>query len=234
MELNGARILVIGATGVLGSSVSRAVHAQGARCALAGRDPVRLRELSDELASSPITHFEALNKDSCYGAVTDAAQQLGGLDALIITIGVAAFGTTGETDDVVVESLFAINTRAPIALARAATPYLQDSHGTLATVTAILADYPTPGMAAYSASKAATSAWLTAFRREQRRFHVSVFDIQPPHMETGLADRAIGGQAPPMPRPACVSTVVDQIVLGLSRDARKLATDIKSGQLLLT
>lgn len=113
------------------------MHAQGARCALAGRDPVRLQALSHELANSPATVFEALSKDSCYGAVTDAAQQLGGLDALVITIGVAALGMTEETDDVVVESLFAINTRAPIALARAAVPYLQESHGTLAAVTAI-------------------------------------------------------------------------------------------------
>ena len=63
--------------------------------------------------------------------------------------------------------------------------------GLNAVLTAILADYPTAGMAAYSASKAAISAWLTALRPEQRRRGVTVFDIRPPHIETGLAGPAV-------------------------------------------
>ena len=47
------------------------------------------------------------------------------------------------------EQLLAVNTMAPMALVRAALPRI-DRGGGVAVITAILADYPTAGIAAYS------------------------------------------------------------------------------------
>jgi short-subunit dehydrogenase len=100
----------------------------------------------------------------------------------------------------------------------------------VAVLTAILADYPTAGMAAYSASKAGLSAWLTALRPEQRRRGVTVFDIRPPHVETGLADRAIAGTAPAMKAGATVDEVVGMIVDGIRDGRRELRYDLQRGE----
>jgi short-subunit dehydrogenase len=162
----------------------------------------------------------------------EAADALGGLDLLVVAIGVAAFGPGEGTDDAITEHLFAVNTMAPMALVRAALPRIEKG-GAVAVLSAILADYPTAGMAAYSASKAGLSAWLTALRPEQRRRGVAVFDIRPPHIETGLADRAIAGQAPPMKAGATVDEAVGLIVEGIRKGGRELRYDLQKGEFVL-
>ena len=229
MDLAGARTLVAGATGVLGSGIARALHREGARLVLAGRDAGKLDALADELGSVPTAAFDALDLDRCATVVEEAAGTLGGLDVLVVAVGVAAFGPGQTTDDVVTEHLLTVNTMAPMALVRAAVPRMEGS-GTVAVLSAILADYPTAGMAAYTASKAGLSAWLTALRQEQRRQGVTVFDVRPPHIDTGLAERAIAGEAPAMKAAAQADDVVEMIVDGIRDGRRELRYDLQKGE----
>jgi short-subunit dehydrogenase len=228
MELDGARTLVAGATGVLGAALARALHAEGARSVLAGRDRGRLEALSAELGGAPVEMFDALDLERCAAVVDAAADTLGGLDLLVVAIGVATFGPAERTGDVVTEHLLTVNTMAPMALVRAAVPRL-DGAGTVAVLSAILADVPTAGMAAYTASKAGLSAWLTALRLEQRRRGVTVFDVRPPHIETGLAERAIAGQAPPMRAGGTVQELTGLVVGGIREGHRELTYDLREG-----
>jgi len=224
---------VAGATGVLGGALARALHREGARLALAGRDEPKLAALAQELGGAPTAAFDALDLDRCTEVVAEAADALGGLDLLVVAIGVAAFGPGDGEDDAVTENLLAVNTLAPMALVRAALPRMEKGAG-VAVLTAVLADYPTAGMAAYSASKAAISAWLTALRPEQRKRGVTVFDVRPPHIETGLAGRAIAGQAPPLKEAAMEADGLVALVLdGLRTGRRELRYDLQKGDLTL-
>jgi short-subunit dehydrogenase len=232
VELSGARTLVVGATGVLGGAVARALHEHGAQVALAGRDGDALAVVGQELGGAPTTTFDAVDLGRCAEVVAWSADVLGGLDLLVVAIGVAAFGPADGEDDAVTEQLLAVNTLAPMTLVRAALPRIGKG-GAVAVLTAILADYPTAGMAAYSASKAAISGWLTAVRPEQRRRGVTVFDVRPPHIETGLAGRAIAGQAPAMKEAASVDQVVAMILDGLRTGRRELRYDLQKAELTL-
>jgi hypothetical protein len=60
-----------------------------------------------------------------------------------------------------------------------------------------------------------------------------VFDIRPPHIETGLADRAIAGQAPPMKAGATVDEAVGLIVEGIRKGSRDLRYDLQKGEFVL-
>jgi NADP-dependent 3-hydroxy acid dehydrogenase YdfG len=93
VELAGTRVLVAGATGVLGGAVARALHEAGAPVALAGRDEDRLAALAQELGDAPSATFDALDLGRCAAVVGEAADALGGLDLLVVAIGVAAFAT---------------------------------------------------------------------------------------------------------------------------------------------
>jgi len=228
MDLSGARALVVGATGVLGAGIATALHGDGARLVLAGRDAERLAALGAEL-DAPTLGFDALDLDRCTALVGEAADALGGLDLLVVAVGVAAFGPAGDADDVVVEHLFAVNTMAPMALVRAALPRLERG-GAVAVLSAILADLPTAGMAAYSASKAGLSAWLTAVRLEQRRRGVTVLDVRPPHVDTGLAGRAIAGEPPRLTAAVTADELVGRIVAAIREDRRELAYDLRAGE----
>ena len=172
--------------------------------------------------------LDLVDVEACASVVTEAAEALGGLDGLVIATGSAAFGAAKDEDDAVVEELFAVNSLGPMAVIRAALPHL-NSGGAIAVISAVLVDRPVAGMAAYSASKAAISAYLTALRRELRRERVSVLDARPPHMDTGLADRALAGDPPKMPKGHDVDEVIDSIVRGLQEGSSELVAVSQSG-----
>lgn len=232
MELHGARVLVIGATGALGGSLARGLAGAGARLAVAGRDPDRLAALAAELGGVPSQAVDAVDADASRAAVQRATAALGGLDAIVVATGVVAFGPAAEADDAVVEELFAVNTLGPMSLVRAALPELAEG-GAVVLLSAIVADAPTSQMAEYSASKAALSAWASVLRREVRSRRLTVLDVKPPHVDTGLVDRALAGTPPKLPAGFDRSAVVDAVLEGMRRGSREVVLDPKAGQLVL-
>lgn len=230
MELTGARTLVVGGSGVLGAALSRALAQAGARLVVTGREPGRLAAVAAVAEKTVV--LDLLDTNAARSAVRAAAERLGGLDLVLVASGVAGFGAAEETPDEVVEELLAVNTLGPVAVLSEAVPLISDG-GALVAVSAILADAPMAGMAAYSASKAALAAWLTSVRREVRRRRVTVLDVRPPHMETGLADRALLGTAPRFPRGYDVDAFVALVVDGIRADAAELVWDRGAGDLVL-
>jgi NAD(P)-dependent dehydrogenase (short-subunit alcohol dehydrogenase family) len=232
MDLQRARVLVVGATGVLGGALADSLADRGARLAVSGRRPAALAEVAARLGGVPAFELDLVDVEACAQVVRSAADQLGGLDALVVASGVAGFGPARDEQDAVVEELFAVNTFGPMALVRGALPVLSRGGG-VAVVTAVLADVPTAGMAAYSASKAAMSAYLTAVRREVRRDKISVLDARPGHLETGLAERALAGSPPRMPPGGDIAAVVELVVRGIEEGRSELVADLRSGSVSL-
>jgi short-subunit dehydrogenase len=223
VEINGARVLVAGATGALGGALTAELAGRGAHPALAGRDPSRLARVAQAHRDAPTVVFDAYDPASCARAVHDAAAALGGLDAVVTAFGAVAFGTAGEVGDEVAEHLVAVNFLAPAAFFRAALAIMQPG-SVIAAVTGVVAERPQPGMADYSASKAALGSWLGAVRREARPAGVRVLDIRPDHLDTGFADHPVAGTAPPLPAGGEHRQVVKAVVDALATDAELLRT----------
>jgi len=228
MELDGAKVLVCGASGALGGALATALHEAGARVVPAGRDAAALQELSGTLGTTALD-FDVVDVGSCRTVVDGAVEQLGGLDALVVTVGVAGFGRAVELDDAVAEELFAVNALGPMALVRAAAPHLEG--GVAVVVSAVLADLPTAQMADYSAAKSALATWLGVVRREERR-RMRVLDVRPPHLDTGLETRALAGEPPRLPQGAPSSDVVTRVVEAMREEAKEIVTDARTGELL--
>lgn len=231
MELDEARVLVAGATGTLGGLFARALGSEGARLALAGRNPERLRALAGEL-DVPALGFDARDSESCREAVDQAATQLGGLDAVFITFGLAGFGEASSLSEGATRELFEVNVLGPITMVRAALERLEPK-GAIVGVSAIVADYPTAGMAAYSATKAAFSAYLSTVRRERRRQGLTVLDVRPQHMKTGFSDRAVEGDPPPLPDPIDPDAMVSAVLKAVRGGKREVVFDISAKELVI-
>ncbi|MEU6737256.1 SDR family NAD(P)-dependent oxidoreductase [Streptomyces physcomitrii] len=223
MELDGARVLVAGATGVLGGALTAELAARGARPALAGRDPERLARAARRYPGAPVLLFDAYDPASCARAVAEAAAGLGGLDAVVTAFGAVAFGPAAEAGDEVAEHLMAVNALAPAAFFRAALPLLAPG-SVLAALTGVVAQVPQAGMADYSASKAALAAWLGAVRREARTAGVRVLDVRPGHLDTGFADRAVAGTPPPLPAGGDPLRTVAAVAEAMAADAELVRT----------
>ncbi len=208
MKLDGASALVVGATGGLGSRVARRLAALGARLTMVGGTRARVDAL--DVPGRALT-LDLRIPANVERAVSAAAQGGGGLDLVVNAVGVVAFGRVAELSRATAEHLFLVNAFMPMLLARAALAHLGDG-GVIVNVSAVVAERPQPGMAAYSASKAALSAFDASFAREARRDGVRVVDVRPPHTETGLADHPIAGTAPRLPTGLDPDAVADRIV----------------------
>ncbi|OQD56304.1 SDR family oxidoreductase [Streptomyces phaeoluteigriseus] len=223
MDLSGARVLVAGATGVLGGALTAELAGRGACPALAGRDPARLAQVAQACPGAPTVLFDAYDPASCARAVHDAKAALGGLDAVVAAFGAVAFGRAAEVGDEVAEHLYAVNVLAPAALFRAALTVMGPG-SVIAAFTGVVAEHPQAGMADYSASKAALSAWLGAVRREVRTNGIRVLEARPGHLDTGFADRPVAGTAPPMPAGGDPHRVVAALADAMETDAELLFT----------
>jgi cyclic-di-GMP-binding biofilm dispersal mediator protein len=217
-------VLVVGATGGLGAPLSRRLAAEGARLTVLGRDADRLEGLGLDAA---VVTGDLRDADTAARAVAAAVSAHGRLDGLVIASGVVAFGPVGDVPDDVLVDLFLINTLAPIRLVQAALPHLVASGAEgrapfVVTLSAVVAEQPTAGMAAYSASKAAITAYDAAAARELRRAGIRLVDACPPHTETGLADRPIAGSAPRLPQGLAPDAVAARVVAAIVGDEKDL------------
>lgn len=122
-----------------------------------------------------------------------------------------------EVDDDTVDDLLLVNYLAPLRIVREAMNTLGPG-GFILNISAVVADKPMPGMAAYSASKAAVSGLLTSVRVEARKSKIRVVDVRPPHTETGLATRPIAGEAPKLPKGLTAEAVAARIVAAIVND----------------
>ncbi|CAB4627922.1 unannotated protein [freshwater metagenome] len=220
-SLDGASVLLLGATGGLGGALGMELAGRGATLTLVGRDRTRLEQL--DIPGARVA-LDLRAPDACAAAVRAAVEHGGRLDVVINAVGVVAFGDIGSLSTDVMEELFMTNTFIPIMIAHEAMANLS-SGGVMVNISGVIAEQNLPGMAAYGASKAAVRSFDEALAREARRQGVRVLDARPPHTETGLAGRAIAGTAPKMGvglDPALVARIVcDAIESG--------ATDLPSG-----
>jgi short-subunit dehydrogenase len=212
-ELRGAVVAVVGATGGLGREISTVLTERGATVVRAG---------CNQAADLQIDLRDSTAGDELVGYCSD---RFGRLDGVIVAAGIVAFGDLVDTDDVVIEELFLTNTLGPMWLAKRVAAPLGDSLGFFVNVSGVVADTPMPGMAAYSASKAAVAAAMEAVRRELRRSKVQVIDVRPPHTETGLADHPLAGTAPRMPVGLTPRAVAERIVVAVERGDNVVTAD---------
>ncbi|GIG29183.1 SDR family NAD(P)-dependent oxidoreductase [Cellulomonas marina] len=230
-QLQGASVLVVGASGGLGAPLAAALAGAGADLTLVARDEGRLRAAAP--ADAHVVALDVTAPGAPTAAVDAAVQRWGRLDGVVVAAGVVAFGPAEAVEEEVLRALLAVNTVAPVLLLAAASPHLLAAAEAgrdpfVLHVSAVTAEAPTAGMAAYSASKAALTAFDSAAGRELRKRRVRVVDARPPHTETGLAGRPIAGQAPhlqPGKDPAGVAARLVRALVEGERDLPAAAFD---------
>jgi short-subunit dehydrogenase len=215
-ELAGKKIIIVGATGVLGSRLAAQLSHAGAQVGAIVRDPSMLD------SSTVSLHKIADITDT--SALTAALTALAPFDGLINAAGVVAFGNIADLDDETLTRLFAINSIAPIIMLRESSKHINEG-GFFANLTAVVAQQPMAGMAAYSASKAAVWGAMVGASRELRRQQIDVIDVRPPHTETGLANRPIAGVAPKLPTGLEPDAVAARIITAIKDGERDLPVE---------
>lgn len=216
VQLDGASCLVCGVGGI-GAAVANELERRAARLTLANRT---VAGLAERHPAAVVVEADVCSPGGRERALSAAVEHGGGLDVLVCAVGVVAFGPVVELEESVARTLLEVNVLAPVMLAAAALPRLR-AGGALVNISGVIAEQNIAGMAAYGASKAALLSFDRSLAREARRAGVSVIDARPPHTETGLAHRALAGEAPALATgitPARVAAVICDAVASGERD----------------
>jgi cyclic-di-GMP-binding biofilm dispersal mediator protein len=224
MPVRGHRIIVVGASGVLGGAIAEGLIAEGALIEGTASSQESVDRIPAVVPGRHVVDLEDPNSIAEFALDVTAS---GPVDGIVIASGVVAFGTIAQTAPEVADQLMQVNHLGPAALIAQCLPALtasaeQEREPFVLSICGVVAERAFPGMAAYVASKTAHSAWLRALRMEVRRPAVRVIDARPGHTETGLAGRAVFGEAPRMPEGMTPAHVADVIVSAISGDATEI------------
>jgi len=178
--LNGKNILVVGATGGIGSGTAKLLAGSGAKLFLAGRNAEKLEQVAaacnvptERIFALDISQPEAVNelKEKYF-------QQLPTIDILINAAGIGiikSMETLTETD--FLKSLH-YNLYAPFLLVKAFLPAMKEvKKGLIINIPGVLGKVPMAGAAAYSASKYGLVGMMQSIREELKRTDIRITNL---------------------------------------------------------
>src|ERR1044071_9639391 len=152
MNLDGKVTLITGAKGGLGSFVTEAFLAAGAKVVGVSRS-IQASDFSHpEFTAMPA---ELSNGDAARKLAGEVVARFGRIDALVHTVGDFVGGkSVADTDDATLEKMLDLNYRAAFYIVRAVLPQMrQQGSGRILVVASRQAVEPGPMVGAYSASK---------------------------------------------------------------------------------
>jgi len=191
-DLSGRTALVTGASSGLGARFGRILAASGANVALGARRADRLRSLAEEIGDKARAVQMDVERESDIIAGFDAAaEEFGPVDTVIANAGIDGAGMATEMPESEIERTLNINLKGAILTARegarrmiaAGTP-----NGRILMIASITAFEASPGLVAYSASKAGVVQAARSMAREWARYRICVNTISPGYIRTAIND----------------------------------------------
>jgi 3-oxoacyl-[acyl-carrier protein] reductase len=190
-DLSGMTALVTGASGGLGSSIARALSAQGARLALSGSNVDKLNAFAAELGGDHVALPCNLSDPAAVDAlVPQAVEALGGkLDILVNNAGITRDNLAMRMKDDEFASVIQVNLEAAFRLMRSACkPMMRAKFGRIISVTSVVGVTGNPGQANYVASKAGLIGMSKAVAQEVASRGITVNCIAPGFMTSAMTD----------------------------------------------
>jgi NAD(P)-dependent dehydrogenase (short-subunit alcohol dehydrogenase family) len=169
MSDTGKRTVVVGASSGLGRCIAAGLGQRGAHVALLARRYDRLVEAAKEAGPGAVAvQCDVTDPSSCQDAIDQAAQKLGGIDALVYATGVGPLKKLVDIDRDLWRATFDTNVVGAALITTAAVPHLTESQGAAAYLSSVSASAtpPWPGLAAYAVTKAALDKLVEAWRAE--------------------------------------------------------------------
>ena len=195
-DLTGMTALVTGASGGLGSSIAKALAAQGARLALSGSNAAKLEAFAKELGGDHVTLVCNLSDPAEVDQlVPRAVEALGKVDILINNAGITRDNLTMRMKDEEFSEVIQVNLEAAFRLMRAACkPMMRARFGRIISVTSVVGVTGNPGQANYVASKAGLIGMSKAVAQEVASRGITVNCVAPGFMTSAMTDALTDAQ----------------------------------------
>lgn len=176
------RAVIVGGTHGIGLATAQLLLAGGAEVLVTGGDPRNLAaaraELGERVLQSNIADLAAID-----GLAARVRSTFAAIDLLFINAGIAELEPFDRVTEESYDRTFAVNTRGAFFTAQRLAPLVRDG-GAIVFTTSIASTTGTPGMAVYSASKAALGAFARVLAAELLPRRVRVNTVSPGFIRT--------------------------------------------------
>lgn len=233
-NMNGKVVLITGGASGIGAEVARRLHAKGANLILTDLDGAALAETAGRLGGSRVLTVVADVRDAAAmaGAVAQAVDRFGGIDVVLANAGIGSFGSTRNIDPEAFKRVIDVNVTGVFNTVHAALPALVQRRGYVLMVSSLAAFVAGPGMAAYTASKAAVENLANALRLEVAHLgvdvgsaHMSWIDtpmVQELKDELGAFQKMLAAMPGPLSRTTSVQDCGAAFVSGIEARRRRV------------
>jgi short-subunit dehydrogenase len=167
VRIEGARVLLTGASRGIGAALADALAARGADLALVARDSPQLKEVAARTGGT--AYACDLSDAGAIPGLVDAVETDGPVDVLVNNAGVSDVGWFLDRTLDEIDQVLAVNLRAPVHLCRLVIPRMVErGRGHVVNVSSMAAVFAPPGLATYGATKAALSHFTAGLRADLR------------------------------------------------------------------
>jgi NAD(P)-dependent dehydrogenase (short-subunit alcohol dehydrogenase family) len=173
--IGGKVVVITGAARGIGEALAVRLAGAGARVALIGLEPDRLKLVAERCGPNAawwecdVTDPEALDR-----AVEGVRERFRRVDVLVANAGIAVGSTLRLSDPVSFDRVIEVNLLGSVRTVRAFLPLLISASGYYLQIASLAAMMPAPMLTAYGASKAGVEAFALALRSEVSHHGVDV------------------------------------------------------------
>ena len=234
MSIAGKTVLITGGARGIGAETARRAAARGAKVAVVGLEPAELDRVASACgANGAAFECDVTDREQVDAAVAGTVDRFGGIDAVVVNAGIGNGGLIRYMDPDAFEAVLRVNLIGSYRTIQAALPHIVDRRGYVLQIASVAAVVHSPGMAAYSASKAGVEAMADSLRGEVKHLGVDVgqayFSWIATEMVRGTEDTVVGRRMwqelrGPFARRYPTSMAADAIIEGIEQRKRIVVT----------
>jgi short-subunit dehydrogenase len=190
-------VVITGASAGIGKALAEALHARGARLALAARRFDRIEALNHALGGKHLAiQVDVSDLAQCESLVRRTVERFGRIDTLVCNAGYGILRPVAESSRDEILQMFATNVLGTTDCIHAAVPVMRQQEagggwrGQVMIVSSIVARRGLPYYGVYSATKAAQLSLAEAMRVELRHDQIAVTSVHPIGTDTEFGDAA--------------------------------------------
>lgn len=170
MSLQGAVVVITGASSGIGRAAAHVLAREGARLVLAARSEAPLEDVAGELGTGAlVVPTDVRDEQQVIDLARRAVEHFGRIDVWVSGAGVMAYGSFEEVPGEIFRQVIETNLFGQVHSARAVLPHFRrQGTGVLIGMSSVWGRVTTPDVSAYVTSKFAVRAFCECLRQELR------------------------------------------------------------------
>ena len=195
MKFKDQVVLITGATSGIGEACAEIFGKEGAKIAITGRNPEKLKNTEQKLKESGIQGYsilaDAAKEEDNRHMAEETIKHFGGIDILINNAGISMRALFEDLDMDVFRKVMDTNFYGTVYATKYCLPSILKSKGSIIGISSINGYRGTPARTAYTASKYAMNGFFESLRTEVMKKGVHVLVVAPGFTASNIRNTAL-------------------------------------------